>query len=59
MFLRTAVGCVFNVFPEAMEIQVVRVQLDGNLQFQSIPPLLPAYNKYVGGVDCLSQVRKT
>ena len=48
-----------NVFPEAMETQVVRVQLDRTLQFQSIPPLLPAYNKYMGGVDRLSQVRKT
>ena len=50
---------VSNVFPEAMETQIVRVQLDGKLQFQSIPPLLPAYNMYVGGVDCLSQVKKT
>ena len=50
---------VSNVFPEAMETQVVRVQLDRTLQFQSIPPLLPAYNKYMGGVDRLSQVRKT
>ena len=59
MFLRTAVGCfVSNVFPEAMETQVVRVQLDRTLQFQSIPPLLPAYNKYMGGVDRLNQVRK-
>ena len=49
---------VSNVFPEAMETQVVRVQLDRTLQFQSIPPLLPAYNKYMGGVDHLSQVRK-
>ena len=47
---------VSNVFPEAMETQVVRVQLDRTLQFQSIPPLLPAYNKYMGGVDRLSQV---
>ena len=46
---------VSNVFPEAMETQVVRVQLDRTLQFQSIPPLLPAYNKYMGGVDRLSQ----
>ena len=30
--------CFVNVFPEAMEIHVVRVQLDGNLQYQSIPP---------------------
>ena len=39
MFLRTAVGCV--LFPQAMETQVVRVQLDGPL---------PAYNMYMGGV---------
>ena len=44
---------VSNVFPEAMETQVVRVQLDRTLQFQSIPPLLPAYNKYMGDVDRL------
>ena len=37
----------------------MRVQLDRTLLFQSIPPLLPAYNKYMGGVDRLSQVRKT
>ena len=41
-----------------METHVVRVQLDRTLPFQSIP-LLPAYNKYMGGVDRLSQVRKT
>ena len=37
----------------------MRVQLDRTSQFQSIPPLLPAYNKYMGGVDRLSQVRET
>ena len=41
---------VSNVFPETMETQVVRVLLDRTLQFQSIPPLLPAYNKYMGGI---------
>ena len=50
---------VSNVFPEAMETQVVRVQHDADLRFQSVPPLLSAYNKYMGGVDHLSQVRKT
>ena len=50
---------VSNVLPEAMETEVVRVQLDRTLKFQSIPPLLLAYNKYMGGVDRLSQVRKT
>ena len=47
---------VSNVFPEAMETQVVRVQHDRTLQFQSIPPLLPAYNKYMGGVDRLKPI---
>ena len=57
---RSRVCFVSNVFPEAMETQVVRVQLDRILQFQSIPPLLSAYNKYMGGVDHLiNQVRKT
>ena len=42
---RSSACFVSNVFPEAMETQVVRVQLDKTLQFQSIPPLLPAYNK--------------
>ena len=56
---RSRVYFVSNVFPEAMETQVVRVQLDRTLQFQSIPSLLPAYNKYKGGVDRLSEVRKT
>ena len=53
---RSRVCFVSNVFPEAMETQVVRIQLDRTFQFQSIPPLLPAYNKYMGGVDRLSQV---
>ena len=45
---RSRVCFVSNVFPEAMETQDVRVQLDRTLKFQSM-----------GGVDCLSQVRKT
>ena len=48
-----------NVFPERMDSDVVRVQIDGSLQLQAIPPVLPAYNKYMGGVDRLSQVRKS
>ena len=56
---RSRVCFVSNVFPESMATQVVRVQLDRTLQFQSIPSLLPAYNMYMGGVDRLSQVRKT
>ena len=48
-----------NVFPERMDSDVVRVQMDGSLQLQANPPVLSAYNKYMGGVDCLSQVRKS
>ena len=55
---RKRVCFVSNVFPERMDSDVVRVQLDGSLQLQAIPPMLPAYNKYMGGVDHLSQVRK-
>ena len=33
--------------------------MDGILQLQAVPPVLPAYNKYMGGVDRLSQVRKS
>ena len=56
---RKRVCFVSNVFPERMDSDVVRVQLDGSLQLQVIRPVLPAYNKYVGGVDRLSQVRKS
>ena len=56
---RKIVCFVSNVFPERMDSDVVRVQLDGSLQLQAIPPVLPAYNKHMGGVDHLSQVRKS
>ena len=48
-----------NVFPERMDSDVVRVQIDGSLQLQAVPPMLHAYNKYMGGVDRLSQVNKS
>ena len=56
---RKRVSLVSNVFPERMDSDVVRVQIDGSLQLQAVPPVLPAYNKYMGGVDSLSQVRKS
>ena len=56
---RRTVSFISNVFPESMETSVVRMQLDGTMQFKSIPPLLPAYNRYMGGVDRLNQLRKT
>ena len=56
---RKRVSFITNVFPESMESRVVRMQLDGSFQFQSIPPLLPAYNKFMGGVDRFNHLRKT
>ena len=56
---RKRVCLVSNVFPERMDSDVVRVQMDRSLQLQAIPPVLPAYNKYMGGVDRLSQVSKS
>ena len=53
------VSFVSNVFPESMTDQVPRVQSDGRIRYQFVPPLLPAYNKYMGAVDRLSQLRKT
>ena len=40
--LKTTVGCDFvsNVFPEAMETQVVRVQLDGTFAISVYSPLI-------------------
>lgn len=56
---RSVVSFVTNVFPEHMEGKVARVQSDGLMHYQSVPPLLPAYNRYMGGVDRLNQMRKT
>ena len=55
---RKVVSFATNVFPETMSDSVVRVQSDGTLKHQSVPPLLPAYNKYMGGVDRTSQMCK-
>ena len=49
---------VTNVFPEHMDSQVARVQPEGVLHKQSVPPLLPAYNKFMGGVDRTGHIRK-
>lgn len=56
---RSVVSFVSNVFPEHMKAKVARTQVDGIFKYQSVPPVLPAYNKYMGAVDRLSQVRKT
>ena len=38
---------VTNVFPESMNGKVYRLQHDGRLREQSVPPPLPVYNKYM------------
>ena len=56
---RSQVCFVTIVFPEHMDSQVVRVQPEGVLRKQSVPPLLLAYNKFMGGVDRTGHIRKT
>ena len=41
-----------------MDSMVARLQPGGVLRNQSVPPLLPAYNKFMGGVDRTDQIRK-
>ena len=48
-----------NVFPEHMDSQVARLQPEGILRKQSVPPLLPAYNMFMCGVDRTAHIRKT
>ena len=55
---RKVVRFVSNVFPESMTPKVARIQCDGVFGYQSVPPLLPAYNKFMGAVDRVSQVKK-
>ena len=47
---------VTDVFPESM---IAHLQLGGALNEQSVPPLLPAYNVFMGGVDGADQLRKS
>ena len=42
-----------------MDSKVARVQPDGVLRYQSVPPLLRAYNKYTCGVDVTGQLLKS
>ena len=50
---------VTNVFPELMDNQVTRLQLGGVLQKESVPLLLPAYKKFIGGIDRTDQIKKS
>ena len=47
------------MFPENMESRVARLQPGCVLKKQSVPPLLPAYNKFMGGVDRTDHLRKS
>ena len=40
-----------------MDTSVARLQPEGVLRFQSVPPLLSAYNKFMGGVGRNDQLR--
>ena len=44
-----------NVFPERTDTPVARLLPEGVLRYQSVPPILPAYNKFMGGVDRTDQ----
>ena len=56
---RKLVSFVTNAFPPKMEGRVARLPPNGRvLKHQQVPPVLPAYNKFMGAVDRLSQVRK-
>lgn len=57
---RSLVSFVSNAFPESMASRVARLPPKGNvLKYQQVPPVLPAYNHFMGAVDRLSQFRKT
>ena len=55
---RKVVCLVSNVHPETMKHKVYRLQHDGLLREQSVPPPLPAYNKYMGAVDLSAQLKQ-
>ena len=56
---RKLVSFLSNAFPESMNDKVARVQAGGLLGYQAVTPPLPAYNKFMGGVDRAGQLRKT
>ena len=56
---RKCVSFATNAFPGRVSGAVARVQPGGLLGCQSVPPLLPAYNTFMGGVDRSNQLRKT
>ena len=55
---RKVVRFITNVFPPTMPALVPVRQSSGLLIEKHVPPLLPAYNKYMGAVDRTGQLRK-
>ena len=55
---RSLVRFITNVFPASMESRVPVRQSSGALVSKHVPPLLPAYNKFMGAVDRTGQLRK-
>lgn len=54
------VSFVTNAFPATMKGKVARLPPDQKvLKYQSVPPVQPAYKKFMGAVDRLGQRRKT
>ena len=54
---RKVVSFVANAFPPSMNKKVARLPPNGRvLRCQKVPPVLPAYNKYMGGVDRTNQL---
>ena len=55
---RKLVRFITNVFPASMACMVPVRQSSGVLVCKHVPPLLPAYNKFMGAVDRTGQLRK-
>ena len=49
---------VVVTFPEHMVSLVARLRPEGVLRKQNVPPILPAYNKYMCAVDRTNQFEK-
>ena len=56
---RKVVCFVSNVFPESMGSKMFRLQSGGLMREQTVPPPLPAYNKFKCAVDVTDQLKKT
>ena len=55
---RKVVRLVTDAFSEHMDSPVARLHPEGVLRKQKVPPILPAYNKYMCAVDRTNQLGK-